>query len=70
MFEFFDQLLSYVTSFFSFFTNIIASLLLAVRFILDALELPVLLAGVMPPIIGTAVLIFVGLYVLKFLIGR
>lgn len=70
MFEFFDQILGYIEMFFTFFTNMVRSLGMAFTLLTTSISFPMTLTEFMPPLIGSAVVVFVSIYVVKFIIGR
>lgn len=70
MFEFFDQVLSFLTSVYTFFVNMIENLILLFEMVGLAISLPPQLVGYMPPFIGTAVLLAVAIWVVKLIVGR
>ncbi len=70
MFDFFEQVLGYIESFFEFFLNFCESLFEALEVLANAIVFPGLLAGYLPSIIGSSVIIVTSLAVVKFLIGR
>lgn len=70
MFDFFSQMLGYVEVAFDYLVNLIESLLMAVGFLTSAAGFTTGLISYMPPIIGTAIVVFVAIFLIKFLIGR
>lgn len=70
MFDFFDKLIGYVSVAFEFFLNLIESLLMAIGFMGTSVSFVGSIIMYMPSIIGTAVAIFLAIFVIKFLIGR
>lgn len=67
MFDFFDILLGYVRFFFEFVVGIVESVVTAVSMILMALSLPQWLAGYLPGILGSAVIITAAIAVVRFI---
>lgn len=70
MFDFFSKILGYVEVAFDYLLNLIESLLMAVGFLAASTSFPFTLVSFMPPIIGTAIVVFLAIFVIKFLIGR
>lgn len=70
MFEFFDQILGFILVVWQFLHNIITGLLTAIDMLEVAVGLPPLLVGFMPTVIGASMMIFVSIFVIKFIIGR
>ena len=70
MFDFFEKILGYIESFFEYFVNFCESLFEALGVLASSITFPVFLAGHLPSIIGSCVIIVTSLAVVKFLIGR
>lgn len=70
MFDFFDKIIGFVETVFSFFINLVESLIQAVVFLGHSSSFAIALVPFMPSIIGTAIVVFFAIYVIKFLIGR
>lgn len=70
MFDFFEKILGFVDAVWNYFVNLIDSLILAVVFLGSSSNFATAIIGFMPPIIGTAIVVFLAIYVIKFLIGR
>lgn len=70
MFDFFSKILGYVESFFDFFINLVESLFTALEVLSKSIVFPLELSGLMPSILGSAMLIVISLAVAKFVIGR
>lgn len=70
MFEFFDMVGGFLDLLWQYVSNMFSSLLLAVTFLATSLSFPQMLIAYMPPIIGSAILIFMAVYVVRFLIGK
>lgn len=70
MFDFFDKILGFIETVFSFFLNLIESLIQAVLFLGQGSAFVLSLAPMMPTIIATSIIIVVSISVVKFLIGR
>lgn len=70
MFDFFGLLLGYINAVWQFFQSLLSSLLLAVTFLVTSLSLPNALLSYMPPIIGSAILCFMAVFLVRFLIGK
>lgn len=70
MFDFFNQIIGYVETAFDFLLNFIESLITAVVFVSNSSAVVLSMAGFMPTIIGTCLVIVVSISIIKFLIGR
>ena len=70
MFKFFDQVLGFFETLFSFFLNFIESLLMALAVIAESIIYTPVLVGLVPAVVGSAVTIGIAIYVVKFIIGR
>ena len=70
MFDFFSKILGFVEVLFDYFVNLIESLIMAVYFAGTAVSFTTYLVPFMPAIIGSAIVVFVAIYLVKFLIGR
>lgn len=70
MFDFFGQISGFAVSLFQFFVNLVDSLIQAVIFLGSGVSFSMGLVPFMPSFIGTAIVIFVAIYIVKFLIGR
>lgn len=70
MFDFFSKILGFVEVVFDYFVNLIESLLIAVYFTGTAVSFTTYLVPFMPAIIGSAIVVFLAIYLIRFLIGR
>lgn len=70
MFDFFNQISGFAVSLFQFFVNLVESLIQAVIFMGSGVSFSLAIVPFMPSIIGTAIVIFIAIFVIKFLIGR
>lgn len=70
MFSFFDSILGFLGPIWDIIYNFFSSLLYALVILRNAMVLPVQLYGFVPTVLGAAISIFLGVYVVKFLIGR
>ena len=70
MANFFNQILGAIETALTFLFNFINSLVMAIDSITFAVALPPVLAGFLPGIVGSAIIIVVSLAVVKFLVGR
>ena len=70
MFDFFEKILGFIETVFEFFINLVESLFMALEVLTKAVVFPIELSGLMPSIIGSAMLIVVSLSVVKFIVGR
>lgn len=70
MFDFFDKILGFIEVIWDYFLNLIESLAMAVYFVGNSVNFTTYLVPFMPAIIGSAIVVFVAIYLIKFLIGR
>ena len=70
MFDFFEKILGFIETVFEFFINLVESLFMAIEVLAKAVVFPIELSGLMPSILGSAMLIVVSLAVVKFIVGR
>ena len=70
MFDFFSKILGFIETVFEFFINLVESLFMALEVLTKAIVFPLELSGLMPSILGSAMLIVVSLAVAKFIVGR
>lgn len=70
MFDFFSKILGFVEVVFDYFVNLIESLFMAVYFTGTAVGFTTYLVSFMPAIIGSAIVVFLAIYLIRFLIGR
>ena len=70
MFDFFAKILGFVESFFEFFLNFCESLFKSLELLLSSITFPMILAGYLPTILGSCVIIVTSLAVVKFIAGR
>lgn len=70
MFDFFAKVLGFLESAFSFLINFIENLFLLLELLVSSIVFPLTLTGFLPNIFGTAVLVFLAIAVVKFILGR
>lgn len=70
MFDFFEKVLGFIETVFEFFINLVESLFMALEVLSKSIVFPLELAGLMPSVIGSAMVIVVSLAVVKFIVGR
>lgn len=70
MFDFFDKILGFVEIIWDYFINLIESLAMAVYFVGTSVSFTTYIVPFMPAIIGSAIVVFMAIYLIKFLIGR
>lgn len=70
MLNFFQTIIEYIQIIWEFFLNIINSLLTLFTTLLMAATVPVSVAGLMWPPIGTCVLAITGFSIVKMIVGR
>lgn len=70
MFDFFNQVLGFIQTVFDFFISLVESLILGISLLVSSIDLPLLLVGYVPPILGSAIVVCFSIYIIKFLIGR
>ena len=70
MFEFFDMILGFIETLWSFVVSFFSSLFYAIDIVHRGIGTWALLIGYLPAVIGAAVTIFMVCYVVKFIVGR
>lgn len=70
MFEFFNTVIGYFGAFFQYFLNFINSITTGILFVQNSIAFTVGLIPLVPGIIGSAIVITIGVSVLKFVINR
>lgn len=70
MFDFFSQVIGFIEVAWQYFMNLISSLIMAVGFLATSISFPLAIVSYMPAIIGTAIVVFMAIFVIRFLIGR
>lgn len=70
MFEFFAEIIGYAGAAFQFLLNFINSIITAFVFVTNSLTFTVSLVGFVPAIIGSGIVITIGVCVMKFVVGR
>lgn len=67
---FFSEVLGMIEYLWDFFLNMVKSLLLAINFLITGWDTVLFLTGYLPAIIGSALVIFLVIFLIKFLLGR
>lgn len=70
MFEFFNMVAGFLETAFNFVVNVLSMLITLIQVLVGAIGIPVTLAAAAPSILGTSIVIFLAVYVAKFIIGR
>lgn len=70
MFDFFGESLGFLSSIFQFILNTIESLIMAIHFVTSSVSYAGTLVAYMPSILGSCIVMFIGIYLVKFLINR
>ena len=70
MFDFFEQILGFFELAWQFFLNLFDMLVVLLRTLTAAVELPIQLSLVLPSVLGASVIIFLAVFVVKFIVGR
>lgn len=69
MFDFADKVWGFISTIGEFIFNAIEAMISALVFLANSTQLPLALVSYMPGIIGTAIIIFMAVYVIKFIVG-
>lgn len=70
MFDFFDKIIGYIETLWNLVIGLVQSLLMAIKFLLTGTDAVLYLVGFLPAIIGSCVVIFLFIYILKLILGR
>ena len=70
MFDFIGKILGYLETVWNLVVGFVQSLLMALKFLLTGTDLILYLIGFLPAIIGSCLIVFVFIYVLKMILGR
>lgn len=70
MFDFFDKIIGYIETLWNLVIGLVESLLIAIKFLLTGTDAVLYLVGFLPAIIGSCVVIFLFIYILKLILGR
>lgn len=68
MFEFFDGILGFFETIGQFIQNLIGSLIMAVTFMTNSVNFSLALIQYVPAIIGSAIVIFLAIFIIRFLL--
>ena len=63
-----NYIFGYLESAWDFLLNIITTMIMAVSFVVTSVQNTLLLVGYVPPIIGTALVITIAVFVVRFLL--
>lgn len=69
MFEFIDEIISFFRTIGQFLFNAVEAMVSALGFLATSTQMPLAFVPLMPGIIGTAIVIFMAVYVIKFIVG-
>lgn len=70
MFEFFDKVLGFFEAIGQFLENFFNSLIMAITFMLSSVGFSLQLVAFVPAIIGSAIVIFIAIYVIRFILMK
>lgn len=70
MFDFFDTVIEYISLAWEFLSNLVTSLITALTLTVTSVGTVSVLAGFMPSIIGSCIVVFFAIAVTKFIVGR
>lgn len=70
MIAFFESVIGLLNNFWEIVTNFFSTLAHALVMVNTSLALPVRLLGYLPTVLGSAMMVFIGVYVVKFMLGR
>lgn len=70
MFEFFDKVLGFFEAIGQFIENFFNSLIMAITFMLSSVGFSLQLVAFVPAIIGSAIVIFIAIYVIRFILMK
>lgn len=70
MFDFFGQVIGYIEHIFEFFINFIEALFRLIELVAKGIVVPFELLGLMPSFLGGALLAFLVVGIVKFILGR
>lgn len=70
MFDALAKILGFIETAFEYFLNLIESLFMAIGFVASSIPFATALVPLLPSIIGTALIIGISIWVVKFIIGR
>lgn len=70
MFDFFSTVLGWFQTLANFIISLVESLILAIVALINSIQLPIILIGYMPAVIGASISIIIAIMVVKFLLGR
>lgn len=70
MFSFFNDILGFLGAIGQFIGNLISALIMAVNFMLDSVLFSLALIPFVPAIIGSAIVIFLAIYIIRFILMK
>lgn len=70
MFDFFDKILGFFEAIGQFIENFFNSLIMAVTFMMSSVGFSIQLVSFVPAIIGSAIVIFIAIYVIRFILMK
>ena len=69
MFEFFDQILGFFGAIWDILRNALSSVSLAFELLVVSTSLPSMFVGFVPTVIGSAIILFMAIYTVKFVVS-
>ena len=70
MFAFFDQIIGYIELIWNFVLSFFKALGFAISALVSSITIPTTLIAYLPTFLGASVSIVIGVYLVKFLLGR
>lgn len=70
MFEFFDKILGFFETLFSFFFSLIETIVVSLGMLLQMVDVPFTFSPLLPSLLYTSMSIVISVGVIKFLLGR
>lgn len=70
MFSFFNDMLGFLGAVGQFIGNLIHSLIMAVNFMMNSVTFSLGLISFVPSIVGSAIVIFLAIYIIRFLLMK
>lgn len=70
MLDFFGKIIGYIETVWNLVIGFVQSLLMSIKFLLTGTDAVLYLVGFLPAIIGSCIVIFLFIHILKFILGR
>ena len=70
MFDFFNQIIGFIETVFEFFINFLESLQRLFELVVKGIAVPIELLGLLPSFLGSALLVFIVVGIIKFIVAR